>query len=410
MKIIYNIGISLYVAMIHMVAPFNIKAKQWVKGRKNCFKKIKEQVNPSKKTAWFHVSSLGEFEQGRPVMEEFRKAFPDYQIVLTFFSPSGYEIRKNYAGADAIFYLPYDSQQNAKQFLALVNPSIAFFVKYDFWYHYLTQLKSLNVPTYIFSAIFRPGQLFFKTGGAWYRKMLHSFTHIFVQNEESKELLKGIGIHNVSVGGDTRFDRVFQIANESKDYPEIETFCGQNKIIVAGSSWEPDEQLLNNYLKTLGENTKVIIAPHEIHESNIQRIINLFGSNCVRYSQIHTLDISNAKVLIIDAIGFLSSIYKYGHVAYIGGGFGKGIHNTLEAATYGIPVVFGPNFHKFQEARDLIANQAGFNIATQDELNNKFSEFFDSEDYRQNCGKSALNYVNKMRGGTQLLMSKITEK
>jgi len=407
MSLFYNIGIKLYVLLIHLASLFNAKAKSWVDGRKNIFESIKQKVDPTKKTAWFHVSSLGEFEQGRPVIEDFKKKYPNYQIVLTFFSPSGYEVRKNYTLADAILYLPYDSAKNAKAFMELVNPDIAFFVKYEFWFHYLNQLNKRNIPTYIFSAIFRPSQHFFNWYGGWYRKMLGFFDFIFVQNQASEQLLQNVGINKVAVGGDTRFDRVYQIAQESKEIPEFKEFCKGKKVIVAGSTWEKDEQLLKHTIEALGVGVCLILAPHEIHSSNIKRIKKLFGESCVCFSEKEDVDISRSQILIIDSIGLLSSLYKYGHVAYIGGGFGVGIHNTLEAATYGIPVAFGPKFQKFQEAVDLIKNGAAFSIQNHDMLKNKYFHLFSNENDRVLCGKSAINYVNNMRGGTALLLDKI---
>lgn len=407
MRLIYNIGVQFYVALIYVTSIANSKAKSWILGRKNIFHKIKEQVNTEKNTAWFHVSSLGEFEQGKPVIEAFRSKYPNYQIILTFFSPSGYEIRKNYEGADAVFYLPTDSEKNAKRFIQLVKPKIAFFVKYEYWFNYLNELNKNNIPTYIFSAIFRKNQLFFKWYGSWYRKMLYNFSLLFVQNQESLELLKSIGVTNVEVGGDTRFDRVYQISKECKEIIEIEQFCSSNKVIVAGSTWEKDEQMLEKYMSTLGDNFKLIIAPHEIHPSNIQRIQKLFNEKCICFSEKESPLMKEAQVLIIDSIGLLSSLYKYGQVAFIGGGFGNGIHNTLEPATYGIPVVFGPKYHKFQEAKDLIKENAAFTIQNQEEFNTVLNNLLKNDLERQKYGDSALNYVNKMRGGTQLLLERI---
>ncbi len=407
MRLIYNISIRLYVVLIYVASIANSKAKSWINGRKNIFQQIKDNVDPAKKTAWFHVSSLGEFEQGRPVIEAFKIKYPDYQIVLTFFSPSGYEIRKNYNGVDAVFYLPSDSAKNARRFIELVNPAVAFFVKYEFWYHYLNQLQANNVPTYIFSAIFRKNQLFFKWYGSWYRKMLSKFSYLFVQNQESVQLLNNIGITNVEVGGDTRFDRVYQIAKDSKNIKEIEEFCNGNKVIVAGSTWDKDEQLLKNYIETLGDNVKLILAPHEIHASNIQRIQKLFNGKSVCFSNRESISIKDEQVLIIDSIGMLSSLYKHAQVAFIGGGFGNGIHNTLEAATFGIPVVFGPKYHKFQEANDLINDNAAFSIQNQDEFNKVLNNLLENDSERQKHGILALEYVNKMRGGTQLLLNQI---
>lgn len=407
MKFLYNLGVVFYTLVIHLVAPFNEKAKLWVTGRKNIFKRIAESVDSSKPTAWFHVSSLGEFEQGRPVIESFKQKYPDYQIVLTFFSPSGYEVRKNYNGVDAIFYLPSDSASNARKFVDLVNPKFVFFVKYEFWYHYLNELNKRHIKTYIFSAIFRPKQHFFKWYGAWYRKMLGFFSYIWVQNSESEQLLKQIGLVNITVGGDTRFDRVYQISKESKTVPLVELFSQDKKVIVAGSTWEKDEKILELTFKTLHTDVQLVLAPHEIHDSNIQRIATLFGDSCICLSKATPENIQNFKVLIIDSIGLLSSLYKYGQVAYIGGGFGHGIHNTLEAATFGMPVIFGPNYHRFQEANDLILEKAAFSIDNNEQLLNIVFDLFNDVEKQQLCAKSALNYVDKMRGGTDLVINKI---
>lgn len=407
MKFIYNLGVKLYVLLIWLVSPFNSKAKLWVDGRKAIFKRISEAVDKNKPTVWFHVSSLGEFEQGRPVIEAFKNQYPNHQIVLTFFSPSGYEVRKNYEGADAIFYLPSDSARNAKRFINLVNPEMAFFVKYEFWYHYLHQLKKREIKTYIFSAIFRPQQHFFKWYGQWYRKMLGLFDFLWVQNKQSEELLAKIGITNVYVGGDTRFDRVYQIAQNSKNHPLVKLFAEEKQIIVAGSTWEKDEKVLHYSLKTLDDNVNLILAPHEIHKSNISRIKDLFGEQCICLSEANEKSITAHRVLIIDSIGLLSSLYKYANIAYIGGGFGAGIHNTLEAATYGIPVVFGPNYDRFQEAKDLIDRNAGYSISSEEQLYDVISELFLDVEKQILNGKSAKQYVDEMRGGTNLVLNKI---
>lgn len=405
MKFLYNLGITFYVFIIHLLSPINKKARCWVRGRKHVFESLK-RINKTKKTAWFHVASLGEFEQARPVIESFKEKYPSYQIVLTFFSPSGYEIRKNYAYADGVFYLPKDTKKNAKKFISTIQPNIVFFVKYEFWYHYLNELNKQKIPTYLFSAIFRKNQLFFKSYGKWYRKMLGFFSFIFVQNQASEKLLKSVQINNVSVAGDTRFDRVWQIVQSAKQLPEIEIFCDKKTSIVAGSTWEKDEELLLNYLKTNSE-IKLIVVPHEVEEVNIKRLEKLGRGKTVRFSERNKHQLQDYQVLIIDSVGLLSAIYRYADIAYIGGGFGKGIHNTLEAAAYGKPVLFGTNYHKFQEAKDLIEREAGFSIKNQNELNHKIEQLITNKSYLEQCGKNASDYVKQMCGGTSSLLEEV---
>jgi 3-deoxy-D-manno-octulosonic-acid transferase len=407
MVLFYNIGICLYATAVKITALFNPKATLWVKGRKNIFHDIKNALTGNEDIAWFHVSSLGEFEQGRPVMESFRLKYPNYKIFLTFFSPSGYEIRKNYEGADYIFYLPVDTKKNATQFLNLVKPNIAFFVKYEFWFHYLNQLNKRKIPTYIFSAIFRENQLFFKSYGTWYKKMLGFFTKIYVQNEESKQLLKTIHITNVEVGGDTRFDRVYALAKNAKPIELIEHFAKNNPVIIAGSTWEKDEELLAQYAQQTEFEVKWIIAPHEIHKSHIDKIISMFKQPVLKFSEANYNNINTTNILLIDSMGILSSVYRYGTLAYIGGGFGNGIHNTLEAATYGLPVVFGPNYKRFKEACDLLDLSSGFSITNFVELKSIFHTLLINENLTMKSGQSASNYVNQMRGGTDILLSQI---
>ncbi|MFA6400059.1 MAG: glycosyltransferase N-terminal domain-containing protein [Salinivirgaceae bacterium] len=403
MQLIYTLGIHVYVFIIRLASIGNQKANLWIAGRKNLLKNLKNSIPAGTPIVWFHVSSLGEFEQGRPVMEAFREAHPEYKLLLTFFSPSGYEIRKNYSGADYIFYLPADTPRNARQFIQTVNPKVAFFVKYDFWFHYLNRLQKKEIPTYLFSAIFRRNQLFFRWYGSWYRKMLQFFTLIYVQNQESAELLKNIGITKIIVAGDTRFDRVFALAQTSKELPLIEKFTANNPVIVAGSTWEKDEELIALYSKE-NPTIKWIIAPHEIHQAHLDKINNLFQGQLMFYSKSTIQNINQFNILVIDSIGILSSLYKYGKIAYIGGGFGKGIHNTLEAATYGLPIVFGPNYLRFQEACDLIDQKAGFSIKTYSSFKQKMDELIQSEDIQISAGKAALKYVHSMKGGTQTIL------
>lgn len=407
MRFLYNLGIWFYVGAIFVASLFNQKARQWIKGRRNWYKNLQAAVEKNEQTVWFHVSSLGEFEQGRPVIEGFRKLKPEIKIVLTFFSPSGYEIRKNYPGVDYVCYLPIDTRRNAKKFLSLLNPQYAFFVKYDFWFHYLKQLHAQQVPTYIFSAIFRPGQLFFRWYGGWYRNMLRFFTLIYVQNNASKELLESIGINHVEVGGDTRFDRVYDLAVAAKPIDLITQFASSKPLIIAGSTWEKDEELLAAFADKNAGKYQWIIAPHEVHESHIQKIRALFKQPVLRFSTANSANIKSANVLLIDSIGMLSSLYRYGNLAYIGGGFGKGIHNILEAATYGLPVVFGPNYLRFQEAVDLIERKSAFSIKNYSEFEAVLQRLLNDADLCNKAGENATQYLDRMRGGTQKILSKL---
>ncbi|WP_321319853.1 glycosyltransferase N-terminal domain-containing protein [Labilibaculum sp.] len=405
MVLFYNLSIRFYVLIVRIAAFFNPKAKQWVDGRKNLLPKIEEAIKGEENLVWFHSASLGEFEQGRPVIEKFKEEHPEYKIVLTFFSPSGYEVRKNYAGADFIFYLPPDFPSNARKFVDLVNPKMAFFIKYEFWHHYLKELKKRNIPTYIFSTIFRPNQLFFKPWGRFYRRMLLAFTHFFVQNQESADLLNGIGLKNVSIAGDTRFDRVYSIATGSKTLPEVESFSQGRLVLIAGSTWPKDEENLIKYINSSENNYKYIIAAHEVDENHIKSIVDQIEKPWVRYTNASKEEIKIAEVLVIDCIGVLSSLYRYGDVSYIGGGFGRGIHNTLEAATFGLPVVFGPNYHKFQEAKDLIKLGASYSYEKYEDLKILLDNYFENEKERQFSGDKSKNYVDSKRGASAQILS-----
>ena len=407
MVLFYNLSIQFYVLIVRIAAFFNPKAKQWVDGRKNLLPKIAEAVKGEENLVWFHSASLGEFEQGRPVIEKFKEEHPEYKIVLTFFSPSGYEVRKNYAGADFIFYLPPDFPSHARQFVDLVNPKMAFFIKYEFWHHYLKELKKRNIPTYIFSTIFRPNQLFFKPWGGFYRRMLSAFTHFFVQNQESEDLLKGIGFKNVSIAGDTRFDRVYSIATGSKTLPKVEGFSQGRLVLIAGSTWPKDEEFLIKYINTSKNNYKYIIAAHEVDENHIKNIVAQIEKPWVRYTNASKDEIQAAEVLVIDCIGVLSSLYRYGDVSYIGGGFGRGIHNTLEAATFGLPIIFGPNYHKFQEAKDLIELGASFYYEKYEELQILLDNYFENEKERLFSGDKSKKYVDSKRGASAQILSVI---
>ena len=401
----YNLLIHIYHFLLQIAALFNPKAKLWVDGRKNIFEDIRSKISHQKPIVWFHCASLGEFEQGRPVIEAFHEKYPEHQILLTFFSPSGFEIRKNYPGADYIFYLPLDTSANAGKFLKLVKPEFAVCVKYEFWFNYLRQLKKAKISIIVVSAIFRPDQRFFKWWGKWQLKMLKSISHFFVQDEASKHLLNAVGISQVTVGGDTRFDRVFQISKQKKSFPVIEKFIHGNKLVLAGSTWPPDEDIIIGFMKKKPLNTKFIFAPHEVHEERIKSLVNKFSGEVIRFSQANESNISTAKILIIDNIGILSHLYQYADIAYIGGGFGVGIHNILEAATFGNPVIFGPNFQKFREARELIQSGGAFNINSDEDFGKICNKLLDDKDFCQKCSEISKNYVEVKRGATNKIIN-----
>ena len=383
----YNISIYLYQLAIWLVSPFNKKAKLWIDGRRVKFNNSTTQQFNNSKLAWFHCASLGEFEQGRPVIEKFRQTFPDHKILLTFFSPSGYEVRKNYVGADFVHYLPSDTPTNAREFIEYFNPSIAFFVKYEFWYNYLRVLHEKRIPVISFSAIFRGNQTFFHWYGGFQRNILKYFTHIFVQNKSSLELLQSIGIQNVTIGGDTRFDRVKQIADARKNLPIIETFRDGKPLLIIGSCWQEDFEVIAPFLNTFEKELKVIIAPHEIHEEEIEQWRKLLKNDSIKYSDVVNLNNKfllsnpyhpNPNTLIIDNIGMLSSLYQYADFAWIGGAYGKGLHNILEAATFGLPIFFGnKNYKKFQEAVDLEELNGAKSIADTAEFEVEFRKLYD---------------------------------
>ncbi len=404
MRLIYNFGIYLYQSAVFIASFFNQKAKKLRLGQAQALSLLKRTIDPNARYIWFHAASLGEFEQGRPVMEQLKKENPETKILLTFFSPSGYEIRKNYAGADVISYLPPDTRTSARRFVKLVNPSKAVFIKYEFWPNYILELQKANVPVYSISAIFRPSQVFFKGYGGWYRNLLKSFAHIFVQDKNSLKLLADNGFKNVSVAGDTRFDRVADLAQQAKTIPLIETFVKDaNKVIVAGSTWPKDEELLVRYLK-LHPDMKLILVPHEIHQAHIMGISKLLDGKFVRYTELNEQNVLTTNCIVVDTIGLLSSIYRYANVAYIGGGFGVGIHNTLEAAVWNVPVVFGPNYQKFREARELIAIGGAFSIAHYELLEEQFNSLLKDN----KAGKIAGDYVKNNTGATDLIIKEIS--
>ena len=358
---------------------------------------------------WFHAASLGEFEQGRPIMERLRREHPELKILLTFFSPSGYEVRKNYEGADIICYLPLDTYFNARRFLNLVHPEVAFFIKYEFWWNYLHILKRRNVPVYSVSSIFRPNQVFFRWYGRTYSNVLKCFTRFFVQNEVSRQLLAKLGITEVEITGDTRFDRVLDICWQAKDLPLVKAFKQDAKVLVAGSSWAPDEDLIIPYFNAHPE-MKLVLAPHVVSEDHLKEIEGKLRRPFVRYSRVTEESAARADCLIIDGYGLLSSIYRYGEMAYVGGGFGVGIHNTLEAATFGLPIAFGPNYEKFKEARDLVTLGAATPIHSYEELKTWFTPLRDDEHLLQQCSRIAKDYTTAHQGATNIVLHTVFGK
>ncbi len=403
---IYNLIIALYDLAVHIISPFSRKPRKMMKGHWVVYELLRQQLEPGYRYIWFHAASLGEFEQGRPLMEKIRASYPEYKLLLTFFSPSGYEVRKNYRGADIVCYLPFDKPRNVKKFLDLVNPCMAFFIKYEFWKNYLDELHSRRIPVYSVSSIFRKGQIFFKWYGGTYRNVLRNFDYLFVQNERSKRFLAKIGINRAMVVGDTRFDRVLQIRQEAKELPLVELFKGKAMTFVAGSSWQPDEDLFIEYFNTHPE-MKLIIAPHVIDENHLVEIVSKLKRPYVRYSRADEKNVLKADCLIIDCFGLLSSIYRYGEIAYIGGGFGVGIHNTLEAAVYGIPVIFGPKYQKFQEAVQLIENKGAYCIKNYVELKVLLDRLMTDDEFLRDTGYRAGSYVTDNAGATDKILSVI---
>ena len=407
----YYLAIAIYSLLVRLVAPFNKKAKKMLAGQRKTFSILREQLNPDESYIWFHAASLGEFEQGRPLMEKIKQEKPAYKILLTFFSPSGYEVRKDYPGADIVCYLPFDHYWNARKFLLLVKPVMAIFIKYEFWMNYLNQLKRLQIPTYIISAVFRPKQIFFRWYAYRYRKVLNNFKWFFVQDQSSLELLKRFNHHNVTVAGDTRFDRVYEIFEQRKDLPLIEKFVNQTEsdkriVFVAGSTWMKDEAVFIPYFNRHPE-IKLIIATHEINEKRIETLTSRLSRPVVRYSQADESTVGDAGCLIIDCIGLLSSIYRYGDIAYVGGGFGKGIHNTLEAAVYGIPVLFGPRYQRFKEAEQLIACKGASTVTSEEDFSSLMDNFLSYPNLIREDGKNAKEYLTGNLGATNKIYEKL---
>ena len=409
MKILYNIGILIFTVLANMASLFNSKASLWVKGRKKWADKISEKLKQGDRTIWIHCASLGEFEQGRPVIEAIKKEMPFYKIVLTFFSPSGYEIRKNYDDADCVSYLPSDTPGNAAKFIGMIRPEFVIFVKYEFWNNYISVLSRNGIPLYLISGIFRPGQHFFKWYGSFFRGMLRKFEKIFVQDQQSLDLLSDIGIAKVSLAGDTRFDRVVQIAGTARNIPKLEQFRGNEKLLLAGSSWKQDEEIIAKYINMFPLRMKWVFAPHEIDTTNIERLEKLFKVKCVRFSELSGLT-ADSRVLILDNIGMLSSAYRYAYIAAIGGGFGKGIHNILEPACWGIPVMFGPKYENFKEAVDLLRTGGAKSFITFDDFKRILDLWLSDEKNFTFSGEMASKYVKENAGATEIIIKEISRK
>lgn len=409
-RILYELFIVLYPFVIKIVSPFNEKARLWLKGRKDVFGQMELRIKSNTPLIWMHCSSLGEFEQGRPLLEKLRVEYSSYKVLLTFFSPSGYEVRKNYNGADYIFYLPMDSKENAQRFFEIAKPNLILFIKYEFWYYYLKEAKNRNIPLLLISAIFRKNQPFFKGYGHFHREMLSCFTHLFLQNQQSLLLLQTIGLKNFSIAGDTRFDRVIEIAEKFEPVIPVDAFCAGATVVVAGSTWSEDDKELAHYANSR-INVKFIIAPHNIGKDRLNECLRLY-KNSVLFSAITNLPPSkNINTIIIDNIGMLSRLYKYGTITYVGGGFGEdGVHNVLEAAVFGKPVVFGPEYDKFFEAVELVSNGGGISVETALELEAELDKLLKKDEaYIESC-KASLNYVYSKKGSTEKILQFIQEK
>ena len=410
MRFFYTLFVYAYRLAIGLAAIFSKKAGQWINGRKNIFSRLEHEIKFDKPLIWFHCASLGEFEQGRSLIERLKTQKPEYQILLTFFSPSGYEIRKNYDKADYVFYLPYDSPSNAKKFLEIVRPEMVFFVKYEFWFNYIKQINKHSIPLYLISAAFRPEQHFFKWWGIWQRMQLKKFNFFFVQDDNSLKLLKSVGIENALLTGDTRLDRVKDILLQEVNLPILDKFCKNNFVLCAGSSWPPDEDIISSYLKAAPDDMKLIMAPHDISEKHINEILEKFANfKPILYTSVNK-DIeftSDNKVLIINTIGMLNKLYRFADVAYIGGGFGVSIHNLPEAAVYGIPVIYGPRHEKFKEAIELAECGGGFPINNVGEFINLMNSFYSDRDFLNNASVSASKYIDDNTGATQMIYQKV---
>ena len=408
MFFLYNILVHFAGFLLKINAVFNPKMKLFVEGRKNIFETLKHNISTNDKTIWFHAASLGEFEQGLPVVEKIKIKFPSHKIIVTFFSPSGFEVRKNNSVADLTIYLPLDTKENAKLFLELTHPELVFFIKYEYWPNYLNELKKQKTKTYLISGILRENQVFFKWYGGFYRNCLQTFEHFFVQNESSKKLLQSLGYQNVKISGDTRFDRVVSILERDNSLGFIEEFKKNTTTIVIGSSWPKDEELLVNFINQSSENVKFIIAPHNIKSEQIQELKKSISKSVILFSEKDSKKLNEYAVLIIDTIGILTKIYSYADIAYVGGGFGNpGVHNILEPATFGIPIVIGPNYTHFAEATALVGLEGCVSISSQNELNNAFSNLILNRDIRHEKGHIWSTFVQMNKGATAVILKHI---
>lgn len=409
MYIVYQFGVYSYYLFILFASLFNRKASLWINGRRSQ-KILLTTALPPAKRIWFHFASLGEFEQGRSVLEKINTQYPTYKIIISFFSPSGYEIRKNYSLAEKVFYLPLDTKANAKEFINHINPSIIIFNKYEYWFHYFNEAKKRNIPLFVISSIFRDNQLFFKSYGSFQRKILRLVNYFFVQNNQSKTLLESIHISNSIVTGDTRFDRVYEHSKNPIQDNCINSFCENAEVFVAGSTWTKDEELIFEFSKSF-QNLKFVIVPHEVNSSTVSSLQKLFGSNAGLYSELRNTSIpSTLRILIVDTVGLLNSIYSKAKYTYIGGGFGVGIHNTLEAAAYGKPIFFGPNYQKFSEAKEMIANGAAKSISSASELINAVNNLENNNSEYQNVCNTSKQYVYTQKGATDIILNYLVEK
>ncbi len=409
MRSLYSAIIFLYGLLLQFAALFNGKAKLWIRGRRNWKQKLIQAVNetnPGKSSmVWFHASSLGEFEQGRPVIEAFKKNYPEVKILLTFFSPSGYEVRYNYAYADLIVYLPLDIPSNARDFISIIKPSKVFFIKYDYWYNYLGILKEHQIPVYFISASFRSAQHFFQWYGAWFRSQLSAITWFFVQDEVSQQLLSSIGYKNSSISGDTRFDRVFTIAKMKKEFPLIRKFCGQRPVFIGGSTWKEDESIIIPMIRTGNSEMKFILAPHDTSPERVHSLVTRIGKPVLLYSEINEVNALDADILIVNTVGILNQLYQYASLALIGGGFGASIHNIQEPITFGVPVFFGPNYHKFKEAVDLVERGGAFCITDAENLRIKAGKLLENLSLYHKVSSICLQYIEENRGATDKIMT-----
>ena len=408
MLFLYNLIILFASQVVKALSFFSPKMKLFVNGRKEVFPVLQNKISATDKTIWFHAASLGEYEQGLPVIEKIKVQYPNHKIVVTFFSPSGYEIRKNNAVADVTIYLPLDTKSNAKRFIQAIHPEMVFFIKYEYWPNYLNELKTQNIKTYLISGIFREGQAFFKWYGSFYRNALKSFDYFFVQNDSSKQLIQSIGFNNVKVSGDTRFDRVVSILELDNSLDFIEQFKNHQTTIVIGSSWPKDENLLINYINNSSEDVKFIIAPHNIKSDQITNLKSQITKSTVLFSEKNNIDLSSFNVFIIDTIGILTKIYSYADIAYVGGGFGNpGVHNILEPATFGLPIVIGPNYSHFAEATALVNLDGCISISTQNELNDAFNLLINNKDERHERGHICATFVQMNKGASEVILKHI---